>query len=144
AEEYFYNREAILEPATSRKGTRNRRTVWSINTEPFAAAHFATFPPTLIEVPILAGTEPEDVVLDPFFGSGTVGEVCLRLNRRFVGIELKPDYAEIAAKRLKWQKAEIDRNGVSGSEAKRTNRVLRSPAGSQRALSLGGFEEDCR
>jgi hypothetical protein len=124
SEEYFYNREAILEPATSRKGTRNRRTVWTINTEPFADAHFATFPPTLIEVPILAGTEPDDLVLDPFFGSGTVGEVCLKLKRRFVGIELKADYAEIAAKRLKWQKAEVKGNGhrvngVSRPEAER-------------------------
>jgi DNA modification methylase len=46
------------------------------------------------------------MVLDPFFGSGTVGEVCLRLKRRFVGIELKREYAGIAAKRLHWQRTE--------------------------------------
>jgi DNA modification methylase len=131
SEDYFYNQKAILEPATSRKGTRNRQTVWSINTEPIADAHFATFPPSLIEPAILAGTEPDDMVLDPFFGSGTVGGVCLRLNRRFVGIELKPEYAEIAARRLRWQKAEgnasgTGTSGVSRPEARRTNRLLRT------------------
>ena len=147
SEDYFYDHKAILEPAASRKGTRNRRTVWSINTEPFADAHFATFPPSLIEPSILAGTEPNDMVLDPFFGSGTVGEVCLKLKRRFVGIELKPEYAEIAAKRLRWQKAEGNgsgngTNGVSRSEARRTNRLLRTPPSGQGALPLGGPEED--
>lgn len=147
SEDYFYNHKAILEPASSKKGTRNRRTVWSINTEPFADAHFATFPLNLIEPPILAGTEPGDIVLDPFFGSGTVGEACLRLKRRFVGIELKPDYAEIAAKRLRWHKTAGNgngANGVSGPEAKRANRLPRTSSGSQRTIPFGGFEEDRR
>jgi site-specific DNA-methyltransferase (cytosine-N4-specific) len=147
SEDYYYDHKAILEPATSKKGTRNRRTVWSINTEPFADAHFATFPVTLIEPPILAGTESNDMVLDPFFGSGTVGEACLRLKRRFVGIELKPDYAEIAAKRLHWKKAEgvngNGSNGISRPEAKRTNRLLRTPSGGQGALPLRSAEENC-
>lgn len=146
SEDYYYDHKAILEPATSTKGTRNRRTVWSINTEPFSDAHFATFPVSLIEPPILAGTESNDMVLDPFFGSGTVGETCLRLERRFVGIELKPDYAEIAAKRLRWQEKGsngVSPSGISDSQAKRTNRLLRTPSGSQGALPLRSVEENC-
>jgi DNA modification methylase len=147
SQDYFYDRKAILESAKSKTGARNRRTVWSIDTEPFADAHFATFPASLIEPPILAGTEPNDMVLDPFFGSGTVGEVCLRLKRRFVGIELKPDYAEIATKRLHWQTAEGNRtrtNGLSHPEAKRTNRLPRTPPGRRRTIPFGGVEEDPR
>jgi site-specific DNA-methyltransferase (cytosine-N4-specific) len=147
SQDYFYDHKAILESATSRTGARNRRTVWSINTEPFADAHFATFPASLIEPPILAGTQPNDMVLDPFFGSGTVGEVCLRLKRRFVGIELKPDYAEIAAKLLHWQETKVDgnrTNGISRPEAKRANRLPRTPPGGQRTIPFGGVEEDNR
>ena len=128
-EDYFYDHAAIVEPATSKKGSRNRRTVWSINTEPFADAHFATFPPSLIEPPIVAGTEPDDMVLDPFFGSGTVGEVCLRLKRRFVGIELKADYAEIATKRLRWQEAEGSGSRTTTPEAMSFRQVLGSVMG---------------
>jgi len=147
SQDYFYDSKAILESATSKTGARNRRTVWSINTEPFADAHFATFPASLIEPPILAGTQPNDMVLDPFFGSGTVGEVCLRLKRRFVGIELKPDYAAIAAKRLHWQETKGDgnrTNGLSRPEAKRANRLPRTPPGGQRTIPFGGVEEDSR
>jgi DNA modification methylase len=144
SQDYYYDRKAIVEAANSKTGARNRRTVWSLNTEPFADAHFATFPASLIEPPILAGTEPSDMVLDPFFGSGTVGEVCLRLKRRFVGIELKPDYAEIAAKRVHWQKSEGGGNrtdGLSRPEAKRTNRLPRTSPGGQRTMPFGGIEE---
>jgi site-specific DNA-methyltransferase (cytosine-N4-specific) len=148
SEDYFYNHKAILEPAISEQGMRNRRTVWSINTEPFADAHFATFPPALIVPPILAGTEPDDMVLDPFFGSGTVGDVCLKLKRRFVGIELNKDYAEIAAKRLRWEESsEGDGSrtaSLSCSEAERTNRLLHPPSGCQGTLPLGSLEEDSR
>lgn len=97
----IYNYEAILEPANSRSGFRNRRTIWSINTEPFSYEHFASFPKELVKPCILAGTDEGDVVLDPFFGSGTVGVMSFQLNRRFVGIELKPEYVEIAINRLK-------------------------------------------
>lgn len=79
---------------------RNRRTVWSVPTEPFAGAHFATFPPKLIEPCILAGTGLGDWVLDPFFGSGTVGVVCEQQNRNYVGIELNPEYVELAVQRI--------------------------------------------
>ncbi len=99
SERYFYNHEAVLEPATNGK-TRNRRTVWQVNTEAFPGAHFAVFPTGLVRPCILAGTEAGDQVLDPFFGSGTVGLVCQELGRECTGIELNDEYADIARKRL--------------------------------------------
>lgn len=81
-------------------GTRNKRTVWTINTKPFKGAHFAVMPEALVEPCILAGSKPDDLVLDPFAGSGTVGVVALRHGRNFVGTELNPDYAEIARQRI--------------------------------------------
>ena len=71
-----------------------------MNTKPFAGAHFATFPPELIRPCIQVSTEPGDYVLDPFFGSGTVGLVCQAENRQYVGIELNPEYVSLAADRL--------------------------------------------
>jgi site-specific DNA-methyltransferase (adenine-specific) len=85
----------------ARVNGRNRRTVWSVPTEAFSGAHFATFPPTLIEPCILTGSIPGDWVLDPFFGSGTVGVVCEQQRRKYVGIELNPAYAQLAAKRIR-------------------------------------------
>ena len=79
--------------------TRNKRSVWTVNTQPFAESHFAVFPEKLIEPCILAGSREGDVVLDPFFGSGTTGLVCNRLGRRWIGIELSESYAEIARRR---------------------------------------------
>jgi DNA modification methylase len=81
-------------------GTRNRRSVWSIATKPYAGAHFAVMPQTLVEPCILAGSRPGDLVLDPFAGSGTVGVVALRHNRDFIGVELNPEYAELAYRRI--------------------------------------------
>lgn len=99
SERYFYNFEAIKEPSSN--GTpKNRRTVWAINTEANPEAHCATMPTKLIEPCILAGTEAGDLVLDPFFGSGTVGQVCLTHDRKFTGIELSPEYAAMAKRRL--------------------------------------------
>lgn len=103
SKDYYYDHEAVKEPAMGNGGARNRRTVWSVNSEPFPEAHFATFPPPLVVPCILAATEPGDEVLDPFFGSGTVGAVCLHTGRRFTGVELNPAYAEIAKRRLGWQ-----------------------------------------
>lgn len=101
SEHYYYDYAAAREPANGGGRLRNRRTVWSINTEAFPGAHFATFPPALVEPCLLAGSEPGDLVLDPFFGSGTVGEVALALGRGFMGIELNPEYAAIAIARLR-------------------------------------------
>jgi DNA modification methylase len=79
---------------------RNRRTVWSVATQPFSGAHFATFPPALIEPCILAGSRVGDTVLDPFGGAGTTGLVADRLQRSAVLIELNPAYAKIARRRI--------------------------------------------
>jgi DNA modification methylase len=72
--------------------TRNRRSVWTVPSTPYKAAHFATFPPALIGPCILAGSRPGDVVLDPFIGSGTTGQVAQRLGRRWIGCELHGGY----------------------------------------------------
>ena len=82
------------------KEKKNKRTVWSITTKPFKGAHFATFPPDLIEPCILAGCPEGGIVLDPFFGAGTTGLVARRHNRNFIGIELNPQYVEIAKNRI--------------------------------------------
>jgi DNA modification methylase len=82
------------------KTGRNRRSVWTVTTKPFKGAHFATFPPDLIEPCVLAGSAPGDTVLDPFNGSGTTGIVSVKHGRRYVGIELNPEYVEITNKRF--------------------------------------------
>ena len=79
---------------------RNRRSVWTVATQPFKEAHFATYPPELIEPCILAGCPAGGTVLDPFGGAGTTGLVADRLQRDAILIELNPTYAEIARKRL--------------------------------------------
>jgi DNA modification methylase len=78
----------------------NLRDVWWIATQPFAEAHFAVMPPKLAETCILAGSRPGDTVLDPFFGAGTVGLVADRLGRNCIGIELNPEYAALARRRI--------------------------------------------
>lgn len=123
---YFYDNEAIKEPAQDwgtrdrtngkyhNKGTglsphtgltksyekKNKRSVWSITTKPFKGAHFAVMPEGVAEPCILAGSEIGDTVLDPFAGSGTTGVVALRNGRKFIGIELNPEYTELAKRRI--------------------------------------------
>jgi site-specific DNA-methyltransferase (cytosine-N4-specific) len=93
---YYYDYLSVQEA-----NDRNRRTVWSIPTEPFTGAHFATFPPKLVEPCILAGSDPGDWVLDPFFGSRTVGVVCEQQHRKYVGVELNRDYVKLATERIR-------------------------------------------
>jgi DNA modification methylase len=81
-------------------GKRNKRDVWFVKTKPFPGAHFAVMPEELVEPCVLAGSPAGGLVLDPFTGSGTVGVVSLRNERNFVGIELNPDYAQIARERI--------------------------------------------
>jgi len=124
SERYFFDSETMKEPAVAppkacgpkndatrndsgRTGivrgdgeTRNRRSVWTVATVPYKGAHFATFPPALIEPCILAGSRPGDVVLDPFFGSGTTGMVAQNLGRRWLGCELNPAYGPLQNERL--------------------------------------------
>jgi DNA modification methylase len=126
---YFYDADAIREPVTGNAhprgngmspkrmnvdfrvrsnsrfdakelvDNRNKRSVWTIPTQPYSEAHFATFPEDLIKPCILAGSRVGDTVLDPFAGSGTVGRVALELGRRAVLIELNPAYVELAEER---------------------------------------------
>ena len=81
-------------------GKRNKRDVWTVNTQPYKDAHFATFPRKLIEPCILAGSKAGDTILDPFTGSGTTGLVSVENGRHFLGVELNPDYKKIAEQRI--------------------------------------------
>jgi len=99
SERYLYNYDAVLEPSLN--GTkRARRSVWSVNTEAFNGAHFATYPPSLIKPCVLASSNAGDTILDPFFGSGTTGLVAAENDRRFIGIEIVPEYIDLARARL--------------------------------------------
>ncbi len=115
---YYYDAEAIKEAGAEREtfgnsgnkgGTnsdrndngrrdmtipqgRNRRSVWTVATSPYSGAHYATFPPALVEPMILAGSAVGSIVLDPFAGSGTVGEVCRKHGRNFIGFDLSAKY----------------------------------------------------
>lgn len=89
------------EPGTdSANGMRNRRTVWTFPTRPFPDAHFAVMPTALVEPCVLAGCPEGGTVLDPFAGAGTVGLVARRLRRHFIGIEINPEYADMARRRI--------------------------------------------
>jgi site-specific DNA-methyltransferase (cytosine-N4-specific) len=95
SEHYRYDPAAVRGP-----NGRNLRTVWDIHTKAYPEAHFATFPPSMVEPCVKLASDQLDLVLDPFIGSGTTGLVALRLKRRFVGIELNPFYLRIAEDRL--------------------------------------------
>ena len=81
-------------------GKANRRSVWTVATRPYKGAHFATFPPALIEPCILAGSRPNDIVLDPFMGSGTTAQVALQHGRQYLGCELNPEYQTLQSEKL--------------------------------------------
>ena len=123
SQKYYYDIESIHEPAIyagddrgsrsdSRRGTeansmsgktgefRNKRSVWRVNTKPYAGAHFAVFPQELIEPCILAGAPIGSIVLDPFMGSGTTAQVAQDLGRKYLGCELNQDYEPLQKKRL--------------------------------------------
>ena len=123
---YYYDNEAIKEPAkdwgtrdrtngkyhnegtglqphsglTKSYPTKNKRSVWSVTVKPYKEAHFATYPPDLIEPCILAGSEEGDTVLDPFMGAGTTAAVAKSLNRHYIGCELNEDYGNLIQKRI--------------------------------------------
>lgn len=86
--------------AVGRTDKRNRRSVWTVATQPYKGAHFATFPPALIEPCILAGSRPGDIVLDPFMGSGTTAAVALQHGRQYLGCELNPAYQPLQEARI--------------------------------------------
>jgi len=94
------NQYQINKSGSFRKdGNRNKRCVWQIPTKPFKEAHFAVFPPTLVEPMIQAGCPENGIVLDPFIGSGTVAQVATLHRRNWIGIELNPEYIKLADKR---------------------------------------------
>ena len=131
---YYFDNESIKEPVKQDWGTRdrsdgkyhnegsglqphsgleksydmaNKRSVWTVTTKPFHGAHFAVFPPDLIEPCVLAGSKPKDIVLDPFMGSGTTAAVAQRLNRLYLGCELNTDYEVLQKERLKQPSLEL-------------------------------------
>jgi len=89
-----------IDSRTAGSGFRNKRSVWTVTPKPYKGAHFATFPPALVEPCILAGAPIGGVVLDPFAGSGTTLAVAIQHGRRGVGIELNPEYVKLAAERI--------------------------------------------
>jgi len=101
-----YRPEAVLpggrqsSSVVIRGETRNKRSVWTITTKPYRGAHFAVMPESLVDPCVLAGSKTGDTVLDPFAGSGTVGVVALRHGRKFLGVELNPEYADLANNRI--------------------------------------------
>jgi DNA modification methylase len=125
---YFYDAEAVKEPTTTKDvslrnrditklnntpgrtrmaglvvnnyDVRNKRSVWTVTTKPYKEAHFATFPPEIPEICIKAGSKIGDMILDPFSGAGTTGNVAERLGRKYIGIELNPVYSEMGEKRI--------------------------------------------
>jgi DNA modification methylase len=133
---YFYDNEAIKEPAhttdesnrdrdasrlnntpgrtrmaglkTNHYEMKNKRSVWTVNTKPYKGAHFAVFPEELIEPCILAGSRIDDVVFDPFMGSGTTAQVAQHLGRKYLGCELNPDYKPLQDKRVAQQALLLD------------------------------------
>jgi DNA modification methylase len=131
---YYFDNEAIKEPVKEDWGTRdrsdgkyhnegsglsphsgleksyemaNKRSVWTVTTKPFKGAHFAVYPPELIEPCIMSGSKIGDVVLDPFMGSGTTAAVAQRLNRLYLGCELNTEYAALQTERLKQPSLEL-------------------------------------
>jgi DNA modification methylase len=88
-------------------GMRNKRSVWTVNTKAYKGAHFATYPEELIQPCILAGSRVGDIVLDPFFGSGTTGQVAQNLGRKWIGCELNKDYESLQNARLSQQGLEL-------------------------------------
>lgn len=103
SEKYYFNSDALIENG------KRRRSVWEVPIKKNALKHNAVFPPDLISPCVQSCTEkPGDMVLDPFFGSGTVGFVCEKYNRNYIGIELNPAYANVALTRLKNVSATIN------------------------------------
>jgi hypothetical protein len=81
-------------------GMRNKRDVWTVNVRPYKGAHFATYPTALIEPCIKAGSRINDIVFDPFMGSGTTAQVALQHGRQYLGCELNKEYEKLQQERI--------------------------------------------
>ena len=97
---YFFDVESIKEPTIDGKSMKRKKSVWNIQTKPYKGAHFAVYPPELIEPAILAGSEEGDIILDPFMGSGTTAMVSKSLGRYYIGCELHEEYGELIDNRI--------------------------------------------
>jgi len=97
---YFFDVESIKEPTIDNKSMKRKKSVWNIQTKPYKGAHFAVYPPELIEPAILAGSEEGDIILDPFMGSGTTAMVSKSLDRYYIGCELHEEYGELIDNRI--------------------------------------------
>lgn len=106
-------------------GFRNKRSVWTVKTKPFKGAHFATFPPTLIEPCILAGCPKEGIVLDPFLGSGTVGIMSESLQRNWIGIEISEEYCSIAKERIRESRDYKEETEVNTENENLVNKIFK-------------------
>lgn len=100
-------RNGLLDAQQKIYEKRNKRSVWRVSTKPYKGAHFAVYPPELIEPCIKAGSKVGDIVLDPFFGSGTTGMVAQNLGRKWIGCELNKEYEELQNERLQQQGLEL-------------------------------------
>ena len=98
---YYFDVDVIKEP------TRRKRSVWKVTNKPYKGSHFAVFPPDLIKPCILAGSEENDIILDPFMGSGTTAFVAKELGRDYIGCELHEEYGKLIQKRLHERKVTI-------------------------------------
>jgi DNA modification methylase len=93
--------ESIKEPTVDGKELKRKRSVWEVQTKPYKGAHFAVYPPELIEPCILAGSKEGDIILDPFMGSGTTAAVAKYHNRNYIGCELHSDYGNLIEEKVK-------------------------------------------
>ena len=97
---YYFDVESIKIPTVDGEGMKRRKSVWEVQTKPYKDAHFAVYPPELIEPCIIAGSERGDIILDPFMGSGTTAAVAKSLGRNYIGCELHEDYGKLIQKRV--------------------------------------------
>jgi DNA modification methylase len=93
-------KESGIDSKNAGDGMRNKRDVWSVNVRPYKGAHFATYPTALIEPCIKAGSRINDIVFDPFMGSGTTAQVAKQLGRQYLGCELNPEYEKLQQERI--------------------------------------------
>ena len=130
SEMYWYDADAVAESSNSGgNGLRNLRSVWTIPTQNSPVSHAAPFPAELARICIESSAGEGAIVLDPFMGSGTVGEVCKILGRNFVGIELKPEYCSASLTRLGINHGKLifatDRQAISKFFAKSSSKAAK-------------------
>ena len=106
---YYFDVDVIKEP------TRRKRSVWNVSTKPYKGSHFAVFPPELITPCILASSEENDIILDPFIGSGTTAMVAKELGRYYIGCELHEDYGNLIQERMGVTVDKVVHNGLTSA-----------------------------